>query len=123
MPIRARIDFRQRVVTIVLDGVVTDEDVRRLRSDLVEEPDFDPHFDHLVDMTAVERVEVSLELRMALVESSIFGKESRRALVAARPLQIGFARQHALMYSDEGSADRVRVFASREEAESWLGLA
>lgn len=122
MAIRTSIDSERRLAVTVLEGIVTDEDVRASQRGIAALPGFDPAFDHLVDMTRADRVDVSLEVRMAVAEGSVFNEDTRRALVAAEPHQLGFARQHALLRSGDASVDQVRVFTSREEAEAWLGL-
>ena len=122
MPIRSRIDASRRLVTTVAEGIVTDDDIRAFRRDVAADPEFEPSFDQLVDMTGVERVDVSFDLRVDVVETSLFTEGSRRAIVAPEPHQMGFARQYALMSSGGGRRDTVMVFASREEAEAWLEI-
>lgn len=117
MPSRYHIDRANRLVLSSAEQTVTDDDllghIRQLRND----PDFDPAFDQLFDLSRVDRVEVTFNgVRLAVAESA-FKPGVRRAFVTQRPALIGLVRTFEQMRRDP---HHIRVFATVELAQSWL---
>jgi hypothetical protein len=87
----------------------------------VSDPDFDPKFNQLINLTAATSLDISAEAGTA-ARRPVFSPESRRALVARAPAIFGMGR--ARVSHDEFSEVRSQVHISygRDEALSWLGL-
>lgn len=118
------VDPERRRITIALDGVITDDDVREYfqQNPPDETVSATPDYDRLLDLTAVTG-----EPTLALVRSIA------EALRAARD---GFTARYAIVAPSEGSygmmqtlvrlafedLQRARVFRSRDGAEAWLSL-
>ena len=103
-------------------GTVDDDELlstyRRLRSS----PDYDASANVLVDLSDVERLDVSPQALGELVatlrpmERNLAGR--RRAIVAASDAVYGMARMYEIMRSD--SPEDIRVFRDLMAAREWL---
>lgn len=122
MPIAYRVDAARRCILTVAEGTLTDAELldhaRRIESD----PQTDPSFDEVVDISAVRGFGPSTEtVRSAadvLRTGKRPGKSGRIAIVAPSDAGFGVGRMFEA-FSGEGE-HRVRTFRSREEALAWL---
>ena len=77
--------------------------------------------DRLIDLTALERIDVGFEEVFALAQKRahrVVATPIRSALVASRPVQVGFARMFQML--NDNPRILIRVFGSLEEAQQWL---
>ena len=77
--------------------------------------------DRLIDLTALERIDVGFEEVFALAQKRahrVVATPIRSALVASRPVQVGFARMFQML--NDNPRIHIQVFGSREEAQQWL---
>jgi hypothetical protein len=120
MPASYTIDADRRLVTSLLTDPVTDADVydhnERLRSD----PEFDPGFIQLADMSGVTEILVSTRLIVDTARDQFFSPGVPRAFVASEDASFGMARMYATHAELLGQT--IRVFRDRKEAETWLGI-
>src|ERR1051326_4132608 len=59
MPVVLKIDPRRQVVYSTFYGKITDAEVLDHRSHIATDPDFKPHFNEIVDFSAVTEADVS----------------------------------------------------------------
>jgi hypothetical protein len=101
-------------------GAATDEDIlehgRRLRAD----PQFDPTYRQLADISGVTEIRVSTKTIEDLSRGQLFAPGTQRAFVASSEAVFGLLRKYELHADNLGQT--VRVFRDRNEAEDWLGL-
>ena len=120
MPISYDIDPNRRLVISRLTGIVREEDVhdhnRRLRTD----PEFDPNYKQLIDLTGITEVRVSGATVTDAASVQYFTPGTRRAFVAGSDTTFVLARMFALRAEGEGQT--IEVFRDRKQAEEWLGL-
>ena len=120
MPASYVIDPTRRLVITRVWGAATEEEVfdhgQRLRSD----PQFDPSYRQLADMSEVTEVRVSSRSVETLSRGQLFNPGTRRAFVASNDAVFGMLRKYELHAESTGQI--VRVFRDRKAAEDWLGL-
>ena len=90
---------------------------------LVSEPDYDPTLNDLVDMRAVERLEVSSRAVRQLAEMFTdpeLQSTNKLAIVASANYIFGMARMYEILSSE--TAEQIQVFRDLETAERWLDL-
>ena len=118
MPISYDIDKKQRLVTSRLWEVVTNDEVddhnRRLRTD----PDFDPGYRQLIDLSGITEIRITTPKVTAAAQDQYFTPGTRRAFVALTDATFGMARMFATRA--EASGQTVEVFRDRKKAEEWL---
>lgn len=120
--IRFEIDPAHRIRVAHFEGVVSDEELLGSYGALVARPDYDATLDDMVDMGAVDRLEVSSDTVRRLV--SMFTPMdsdqvvTRLAIVAPKDHVFGMARMYEILRSD--APEQIRVFRDRDEARRWL---
>jgi hypothetical protein len=120
--IRFEVDAARRTRVARFSGVVDDHELLGSYAGLVEEPGYDPTLNDLVDMTAVDRLDVSTAAVRQLV--SMFtpldhaGVVTRLAIVAPRDHVFGMARMYEILRSD--APEMIAVFRDMDEAQRWL---
>jgi hypothetical protein len=119
MPVSSKVDKARRLVICAVFGDAVTQDGPALQRLIIEDPDFDPGFSQLLDLTAVTKVDVDAEVIRTLAQTSVFSPGARRAFVADNPVMFGFARMFEMLHETRGGAG-VRVFRSRDEALHWL---
>jgi len=122
MPASYVIDNRRRLVVTTASGCVTFAETKAHQDQLLNDPDFQPDLNQLVDCTAVTELKLSSEEARAIVERKLFSPASRRAFVSANPAIFGMGRLMEA-YNDMAAApSQVRVFRDLASARKWLGL-
>ena len=120
MTISYEIDQRERLVTSRLSGVVTNEEVRDHNEKLRADPEFDPGYRQLIDLSGITEVRVTTPTVSSAAQDQYFAPGSRRAFVAPTDVTFGLARMFAL-YAESGG-HTIEVFRDRKKAEEWLGI-
>lgn len=119
MPADYEIDSDHRIVYSRGWGRLTDEDLVDYQARLTADPEFCPHFDQLVDLTAVETLALSAEgVRMSAAREE-WSPEARRAFVAPLDAVYGMVRMHEA-FSGAENPNR-KIFRCISEARAWLG--
>ena len=86
---------------------------------LKENPDFDPSFDHLFDMSGVDDIDdVSAQNIKRIAHIRIFSPTSRRAVIAPDDLTYGLSRMYEVF--SKANDSNLGVFRNREDAVNWL---
>ncbi|HEV7838142.1 MAG TPA: hypothetical protein VGO75_08770 [Gemmatimonadaceae bacterium] len=120
LPASYKIDKEKRLVTSVIWGPVSEDEIhehnRRLRTD----PQFDPSYRQLAQMSGVTEILVGTRLINETALDQFFAAGTRRAFVASTDAVFGMARMFAL--KAEGLGQTIEVFRDEDEADRWLGL-
>jgi hypothetical protein len=119
MPFSYRIDAEKRRVFTTASGVFTYKEAVTLIKRMGADPEFDPAYTELADLTGIERVEMATEQIAELALMLVFAPESKRAIVAPNPLYFGMARMYE-SHHEASSGGSARVFADMAEAVLWL---
>jgi hypothetical protein len=120
MSVRYVIDKERRLVITSGSDRVTFAEAKAHQDQLLSDPDFNPEFDQLIDMTAVTDLDVSVDEIRMLVTREVFSQTSRRAWVAADPMIFGVGRMMAAYYKMWHESSEVWVFYDVRPALEWL---
>ena len=123
MPLTHQVLKEQRLVLIVGSDVVGADEIVANRQALLNDPDFDPSFDALVDFTRVPEASLSLDAIRTLSRQPLFSKASRIAAVPAvsgPETLFAIAQKYETYREVSAMGDRLRVFRTLEQARNWL---
>ena len=113
------IDKERRLVTSTASGVIRLTAIWAHLERLAKDPDFDPSFAQLLDITQVSRVELSSEEIRRAAGRSVFASNSRLAIVVSSNFVYGIARMFQIMRGMNGD-EGIHVFRERDEALAWV---
>jgi hypothetical protein len=119
MPTYYKIDKERKLVMSTASGVVTLADGLAHQDKLSKEPDFDPSFSQLVDLTHVTRLEFSSADVRRLAQKSSFLVDSRRAVLVNSDFVFGLSRMYEV-FRDISGEKGILVFRNLEEALDWV---
>ena len=124
MPIRYRIDFDEKIIHTEAYGLLTDDDILKMKEEIYSNllDLFD--FRELSDMTQVERFEVTTEgiKKMVALDAMNTGKLNnyRLAIVADKAVIFGMGRMYEMRTT--GNIGNIRIFTNMQEAKDWLNI-
>jgi hypothetical protein len=119
MPAYFKIDKERRLVMSTGAGVFTMTDALAHQENLLKNPDFEPNFSQLMDLTHITEVDLTSEDLRTLSQRSIFSRDSRRAILVNSDVVFGLARMFEALreyYGEEG----IRVFRNLDDALEWV---
>jgi hypothetical protein len=119
MPTFFKIDKERRLVMSTGSGVVTMADAMAHQTGLLNDPDFDPGFSQLLDLTQVETYQVTIGDVRKLAQAKVFSPDSRRAILVTNDYAFGAARVFESLRGISGEK-RIRVFRDLDEALDWI---
>ena len=116
-----RIDKSLGLVFTTAQGVLMEQDIRTLRQRLREDSDFDPNYDHIIDLRDVVEFEISAaEMRKIADQHYIFNESCREAIVAKKDISFAMARMYEMLRGSKSG--EIKVFRDMAKARRWLGL-
>jgi hypothetical protein len=113
------IDKKHRLILTIGDGSVTVSEIRNHQDRLLSDPDFDPAFNQLIDVTTATRFDMSVDEAKQVALRPIVSPKSKRAFVASKPDIYGMGR---LMQVHHEPFAEAQVFRDRKSALQWLGF-
>ena len=119
MSVFYKIDKERRLVMSTGSGAFTLVDALAHQQRLANDPDFDPSFSQLVDLTHVTSVDVTASDIRKLAQANLFSRGSRRAILATSDVAFGLARMFEALRESAGE-DGIQVFRDLNEALDWL---
>ena len=117
MPVHSVIDKQGGLVLTFAEGLVTFAEIDQHQQRLLSDPDFDPHFNQLIDARAATGMNMSPREIRTVSERPLFASTSRRAIVATLPDVVAIAR---LMKTYHQACGEAAVFSRLDEAYQWL---
>ena len=121
MPVTYQIDKSLQLVLTTAYGVITEEDTLAHQRTLLQDPEFEPTFNQLVDMRRATEIVVSASAVLRLYVTELFAEGTRRAIVFSEQESTPGTAEFSQIVRDFGRSD-IRVFNDLEEARGWLGL-
>ena len=122
--IRFTMDPASRIRVAEFSGRVNAEELLSSYSALIAAVDYDPTVDDLVDMRAVEHLELGADAVQRLVSLFIpldgTAPPTRLAIVAPSDELFGMARMYQILRTD--APGEIEVFRDRVDADRWIGL-
>lgn len=122
MPCRYVIDKERRLVISTGWDRLTFAEMKAQQDELTSDPNFDPTFNQLVDVTAVTVLDLSTGQAQRIANRSIYSPTSRRAVLASSQAIFGVARMMDAYHSMATGREQVNVFYDGDAALQWLGL-
>jgi hypothetical protein len=119
MPAFHKIDKERRFVLTTATGVFGMEEALAHRARLVVDPDFDPSYSQLVDLTHVTRIDLRAGDLRQLAKQDPFSLASRRAFLVSSDLGFGLSRMYE-MFREATGEHGIRVFRNLDEALDWV---
>jgi len=119
MPATYEIDKPRRLVVTTGSGFLTLADALTHQQKLLKDPDFDPSFSQIMDLTRITEFALEANDIRRIAQTTIFSRESRRAIVASNDLAYGFGRMFEILREIAGE-NGVRVFRNLDEAIDWI---
>ncbi len=122
MPISFYFDPELNLVTVIAEGIITDDDLGEYRKKLTNDPRFNPGIKILSDHRSVEKHALSVDgiyknmKENGLLEAKL--KDCRQAIVTNSDLHFGMTRMYQAMMSD--IFPNIKVFRDMDEAKAWL---
>ena len=125
MPITYRLRSDEKLVILIHQGIVTDEEFLSFYRTLYEDNRFDKSFDLLVDLRQTESASRSAEALSEFAEfiRNLFSNTNagpKVAVVAPKDISFGLARMYEALSGDVPF--EFAVFRTSDEALSWLGM-
>jgi hypothetical protein len=118
MPVSYSIDLERGLVTTLLEGVVTLQDLAAMRALVKADKDFQPHLRSLIDATRMTGFAFNSSDLRRILNSSSLGRDSRRAIIGTPGLGFGLGRMMEILNDERGP--KTRVFRDADEAIEWL---
>ena len=122
MPAHYVIDTERRLVLTSGNGVLTFEEIKSHQDRLMADPHLDPTFNQLIDVTAVTKLDISVEEAKTLARRAVLSPASRRAVVAHEKSVYGMFRLMQTYHEGITNPSHVAVFYDRVKAVNWLDL-
>jgi len=121
MPVEYIIDKQRRLVVTTAWDRVTFADFKAHQDRLLNDPDFDPDFNQLLDGTRVAESDIGSNQLKILISRRTFSPTSKRAFVAVNPAYFGIGRMAEAYLSVMKLSSATRVFYDLTSALDWLG--
>src|SRR5258708_25504158 len=119
MPATYEIDKQRQLVITTGLGKLTLADALAHQQELLKDPDFDPSFSQIMDLTQITEFALEANDIRRLAQTTIFSRESRRAIIASSDLVYGFGRIFEILREIVGE-NGIRVFRDLDEAIDWI---
>jgi hypothetical protein len=119
MPAFYRIEKENRLVLSTASGVVTMPEVLAHQQKLSSDPDFDPTFCQLMDVSHITKIELTTEDIRRLAQETLFSPTTRRAILVNSDAAFGFARMFQMLRESAGETG-IEVFRDLSEALEWV---
>jgi hypothetical protein len=120
LPASYIIDTDRKLVITRIWGAATEDEIfdhgQRLRND----PQFQPDFRQLVDMSELTEIRVGSGLIRNASRNQFFSPGVRRAVVANSEAAFGMARMYAIASEEAGQT--IQVFRDMSAAKAWLDI-
>lgn len=120
MSVRHKVDPARHLVEVALSGSVDFPLVRRMVEEYTHDPEFDPDYDKLLDLTAVTDFQLSgADVRDISSWPDGFNADTRMAVIAPDDDAFGISRMYEL---NKQGPRKIRTFRDRLAALRWLGI-
>jgi hypothetical protein len=119
MPAYYKIDKERRIVMTSASGPLTLADALSHQQRLVSDPDFDPTFSQLMDLSHITAVDVNAADIRILAQANVFAPTSHRAILITSDVGFGLARMFEVLRESAGEPG-IEVFRDLDKALDWV---
>ena len=118
MPARHVIEAEDRLVYTTVTGVVTFDDVLQQIASLRADPNFNPDFSEIIDLSGASDVRLGYDEFKRIEQLDPFSEKGKRALVIpTNPAVYGVSRMYHLIQNEH---PRIKLFRSLADAREWV---
>jgi hypothetical protein len=121
VPVQYGIDKKRGLVITTAWDRLTFAEMKSHQDQLLSDPDFDPYFNQLADLSGVTAQDTSTEEIKALARREVFSPASRRAYLAPKPSIFSLTRIFEAHHSMSEVPSQVGVFQDIIPAWEWIG--
>jgi len=119
VPVTPQISPQERIVSVHFGRRLSFDDIKSYAESLWMDPRFDPEFSEIIDLSAVEQIDLSAEQALMLADFiDPFSVSAHRAFVARTEFQVQAVRLHQIL-REEGVRN-IGVFSSFADARKWI---
>lgn len=118
MPVSYTIFPENRLVVVSYSGDLILEEILETRIKGAQDPDFDPSYHVIDDVSAVTGTKLKFEELSRISGQSVVNKDAKRALVAVSDLQQGMAKMYQILSESAGYS--FKIFSSLQAAREWI---
>ncbi|MDP6407010.1 MAG: hypothetical protein QF797_17585, partial [Alphaproteobacteria bacterium] len=118
MPARYRIDKVRRTIFSTGSGILTQNDLQDHRNRLLDDPDFDPSYNHLYDFSGATELKLSMGFVRDFARQRVRSETTRIAIVAPKDVFFGGVRAYQAWH--DTMSGEINVFRSMDAARRWL---
>lgn len=122
MPWTSRVDPAARLVYTRVSGTLRWDDAVAHRAALAADPRFEPTFHHVLDLSGVDRVDLTTPDVMDLAGDSILVAPARQAIVAPADVVFGISRMYDSYRQRSSDHEQIEVCRTLAEARARLAL-
>lgn len=116
--VQYKVTAEKRLVTVKFGKRLAEADLRNYIAALRSNPRFAPSFSEIIDLSAVEEVDLRGEEMMKLADQvDPYSPYSKRAFVVQNALQSHQVKMYRIL---RASGDKIRTFQSVDAAERWI---
>jgi len=116
------IDTKTQSIRITFSGAVSITEMYESRRKMLADAAFDCSFSHLVDVRAVETIEMNGFTIKDFAQEQTLAGSARRAIVISRSHDAGLPRMFQIFRELAGGKEAIEIFGDMRAAQKWLGL-
>lgn len=117
-PFECSVDARKKVVMVKFGRKISEREIERYMRQLRRDPSFASSYHEIVDLTALEEIQVCWEELMRVADVvDPFSFASKRAFIVQNAFQEHEARMYQVLRS---ARSKIRLCSSMDEAELWI---
>jgi hypothetical protein len=111
------IDVESKLVSVKFGKKLDFGDIERYAKLLQSNPQFQPSYSEIIDLTEVEELDLDVNEFLKLADNvDPFSPEAKRSFVVRTPLQSHAASMHKILRTQRN----IEIFHTVEEAERWI---
>lgn len=118
MPADYKLNHEKKLLVVSYSGELTVQDIIDLRVKGMKDPEFNPSYHILDDLTAVTSTNINYDNVNQIASDSVAQPGVKRALVAVTNLQLGMANMYKVV--SEPSGQIFKIFKDYDTALEWV---
>ena len=120
MPYSYNIDLEKRLITVIVTGVITTQEILAFRDEISKDPKLGPGLSQLTDFSEATAIDADPAGVRHLASWTFHRDPTRMAVVAQKPEIFGMIRMFEGYKNLAGVPDEVQIFETRDAALAWL---
>jgi len=118
MPASYKLYPGKKLIVVTYSGDLSLEDIMAIRQQGMADPEFDPDFDVIDDVSAVNTADIRYDELNLISGKSVANTGVKRALIAVTDFQKGMSNMYKVLSESHGHF--FRVFDDVDKARDWI---